>query len=178
MPTEELNRLRHAEHALEKFWNSGRFTQTMKYLFENEYHNRYFDFFDEMGNYYQAHKFPHEGYQLEDLFKTIHNFLLSKGINTIDTLRDDYYSNFTSRPHGNWIETMDKKKRKALLHHIGNDKEFIEKHKLSKYNIEKQSKIDPLHNQNYLLTIFLPEKKQRIQLIYNYNQHKIPISES
>ncbi len=172
MSAEELNRLREAEHALEKFWNSGRFTRTMKYLFENEYHERYFDFFDEMGNYYQTHKTPHKGYQLEDLFRTIHNFLLSKGINTIDTLRDDYYSNFTSRPRGNWIETMDKKKQKKLLHHIGNDKEFIEKHKLSKYIIEKQSKIDPLHNQNYLLTVFLPEKTQRIQLTYNYNQHK------
>ena len=45
---EELDRIRDAEHALEKFWNSGRFQRTMNRLISEEYEGKYFELFDEI----------------------------------------------------------------------------------------------------------------------------------
>ena len=48
----ELERIHDAEHALEKFWNSGRFPNTMQRLISQEYKNRYFELFDEIAEFY------------------------------------------------------------------------------------------------------------------------------
>lgn len=165
---EELQRIHNAEHTLEKYWNSGRFKLTMNEIVENQYKGRYFEFFDELGIYQVANQFPDRGYQLEDLFSSLHNFLLSKDINLFDTLRTDYYNNFTLRPHGFWKKTMEKKERKQLLYTIGQDKPFLYKHGLTRKIIEKQAVIDPVNNNEFLLTIFINEKGEtkRIPIIY------------
>ncbi len=164
----ELDRIRNAEHALEKFWNSGRFTRTMERLVSQEYQGRYFELFDEIAHFYNLHNLPHFGYQLEDLFRYLNRFLESKGIDAAETLRNDYYSCFVIRPRGYWKETMDKKQRKKLLYSIGQDKEFLQKHNLHRNNIEKQTTIDPLPDDGcYLLTIFDEERGTRKQIEYH-----------
>ncbi|GAB1414693.1 B12-binding domain-containing radical SAM protein [Paludibacter sp.] len=161
---EELNRIKDAEHALEKFWNSGRFTRTMNLLFKSHYFEKYFELFDEIGQYYNEHNLPHHSYQLEDLFNAINDFLITKGINAFETLRDDYYSNFTTRPTRFWTDDTSKEERKAMLYKIGQDKEFLNKHKLNRKIIEKQTAINKLNNENYLLTLFLQQKNIKIHL--------------
>ncbi|WP_280765289.1 B12-binding domain-containing radical SAM protein [Parabacteroides sp. PFB2-10] len=165
----ELHRIHEAEHALEKYWNSGRFKATMRKLFSDYYPGRYFQLFDELGQYYEENHLPHRGYLLEDLFRHLHHFLLSKGIDLYDALRTDYYSNFTQRPRGYWMQTIDKKERKKLLYAIGQDKEFLLRHRLTRRIIEKQTAIDPLDQQRYLLTIFPAEgeKTARREVIYH-----------
>lgn len=161
---EELDRIRDAEHALEKFWNSGRFQRTMNRLISEEYEGKYFELFDEIGQFYNFYNLPHFGYQLEDLFRFFHQFLQAKGIDASDSLRDDYYSNYSVRPTGYWMEIMDKRTRKKLLYAIGQDKAFLQKHNLDRKNIEKQAAINPLGNGGFLLTLFLENK--RVQLEY------------
>lgn len=161
---EDLDRIRDAEGALEKFWNSGRFIRTMNLLFDGEYSGRYFELFDEVGQYYKAKNLPHMGYQLEDLFRYMHQFLKQKGIEAFEQLRDDYYSNFTRRPQGFWADTMDKKQRKRMLYNIGQDREFLRKHNLERRTIEKMAAIDPIGEDKYLLTLFLD--KERRQIVY------------
>lgn len=161
---EELDRIRDAEHALEKFWNSGRFQRTMNRLISEEYEGKYFELFDEIGQFYNFYNLPHFGYQLEDLFRYFHQFLQAKGIDASDSLRDDYYSNYSVRPTGYWMEIMDKRTRKKLLYAIGQDKAFLQKHNLDRKNIEKQAAINPLGNGSFLLTLFLENK--RVQLEY------------
>lgn len=161
---EELDRIRDAEHALEKFWNSGRFQRTMNRLISEEYEGKYFELFDEIGQFYNFYNLPHFGYQLEDLFRYFHQFLQAKGIDASDSLRDDYYSNYSVRPTGYWMEIMDKRTRKKLLYAIGQDKAFLQKHNLDRKNIEKQAAINPLGNGGFLLTLFLENK--RVQLEY------------
>lgn len=160
----DLDRIRDAEGALEKFWNSGRFTQTMNYLFDEHYVGRYFQLFDEIGQYYNQHNLPHMGYQLEDLFRYLNDFLTSNGIDAFALLRDDYYSNFKRRPQGFWKDSMDKRDRKRMLYNIGQDKDFLKRHNIDRRIIEKMTAIDPLPSGEYLLTIFFDEG--RTQLVY------------
>lgn len=160
----DLDRIRDAEGALEKFWNSGRFTQTMNYLFDEHYVGRYFQLFDEIGQYYNQHNLPHMGYQLEDLFRYLNDFLTSNGIDAFALLRDDYYSNFKRRPQGFWKDSMDKRDRKRMIYNIGQDKDFLKRHNIDRRIIEKMTAIDPLPSGEYLLTIFFDEG--RTQLVY------------
>lgn len=160
----ELERIRDVEEALDKFWNSGRFASTMNFLFEGPYFDKYFDFFDEMGHYYKVKNLPRMRYQLEDLFNYLDQFLKSKGIDACDFLREDYYSNFKIRPTGYWSDDISKAERKNLLYTIGQDKDFLSKHNLTRKIIEKQTAINPLKDGGYLLTIFFGNKKQ--ELVY------------
>lgn len=159
----ELDRIHDAEHALEKFWNSSRFQRTMSNLIDNQYKGRYFELFDEIAHFYEENNYPHRGYQLEDLFRYLNAFLESKGIHLFEELRSDYYSCFASRPHGFWKETMDKKKRKQLLYQIGQDKSFLKQHNLSRKIVEKQTAIDLISDEEYVLTIFLDDRQLTIK---------------
>lgn len=153
--SEELHRIHEAEHALERFWNSGRFPSTMKEVVGSYYKDCYFEFFDEVGQYFAEQQFPHRGYQLEDLFACLHQFLQSKQIDLFDQLRTDYYGNFSMRPQGFWKETMDKTTKKKLLNIICEDKAFLCKHHLTHKIIKKQTAINPVSDSEYLLTVFL-----------------------
>ncbi|WP_165045458.1 B12-binding domain-containing radical SAM protein [Dysgonomonas sp. ZJ709] len=154
---EELERIHEAEHALEKYWNSGKFTRTLNRLFESHYKDKYFELFDEIGQFYKVQQYPHHGYRLEDVFLNLHHFLLSKDIDLLDLLKTDYYCNFKIRPHGFWEDRIEKKIRKRLLYDIGQDKKFLSKHKLNRRIIEKQAVIDAVSENEYLLTVFLTE---------------------
>lgn len=159
---DELTRIHDAEHMLDKFWNSGRFRQTMEQLFNKHYKGRYFEFFDELGLFYKQNQYPLHAYQLEDLFRYLHAFLQSVGIDLFEYLRKDFYANFTRRPKGFWEDPLGKKKRKQLLYLIAQDKTFLHLHNLTRENIEKHTAIDPHPDGGYLLTLFLPEGVKEI----------------
>lgn len=161
----ELDRIHEAEHALEKFWNSGRFKRTMNSLIDDQYKGKYFELFDEIAEFYKDNNYLHRGYQLEDLFRYLSTFLDSKQINLFEELRTDYYDCYNRRPHGFWKEIMDKKERKQLLYQIGQNKNFLKQHKLNRKIIEKQTAIDPISGNEYLLTIFL--NNERLTLKYS-----------
>lgn len=165
---EDIERIHDVEHALEKYWNSGKFSRTMNILTKTQYKGKYFELFDEIGQYYNQNRLPHHGYQLEDIFLNLHNFLLSKSIDLFEELRTDYYCNFKIRPHGFWKDKMDKKERKQMLYQIGNDKPFLKQYKLSRKIIEKQTVIDPLDNNEYLLTVFNFEDNREKPLSIRY----------
>lgn len=167
---EELERIHDAEHALEKYWNSGKFSRTMQVLTDTYYKDRYFELFDEIGQYYNLHNLPHHGYRLEDIFLFLHNFLLSRGIDLFRELRTDYYCNFKIRPHGFWDDKIEKRERKQLLYQIGNDKPFLQKYGLNRKIIEKQAAIDIVESSDneYLLTVFLQKDNSVEHLFLSY----------
>ncbi|MBB4036915.1 radical SAM superfamily enzyme YgiQ (UPF0313 family) [Dysgonomonas hofstadii] len=167
---EELSRIHEAEHALEKFWNSGRFPETMDIVFRSYYKGKYFELFDEVGQFYKERQYPHRGYQLEDLFRYLHEFLLSKNIDLFETLREDYYNNFSRKPQGFWEDTIGKQRRKQLLYQIGQDKIFLKKHGLNRKVIEKLTVIDMLSEDIFLLTIFLPEGNTTFKYCFDKNK--------
>ena len=163
----ELKRLHAAEHALEIYWNSGKFKRAMQALFGNAYKNRYFEFFDEIGQYREAHPFRNN-YQLEDMFLHLYQFLLSKGIDLFRELREDYYSCFKIRPRGFLENRMEKKIYKLLRYQIGNDKAFLETHQLTRQIIEKQTVIDIFDESRLLLTVFCTDGSRVNPLFLHY----------
>lgn len=164
----ELRRIHQAEHAMEKYWNSGRFQSTMSEVFAHHYCGRYFEFFDELGQYCIQQHFPDRGYQLEDVFACLHRYLLSQGIDLYEQLRHDYYQNFTLRPPGFWDDSLDKKTKKRLLYEIGQDKIFLRRHGLTRRMVEKQAAINSTTNNEYLLTLFLSQDGvvERREVVY------------
>ncbi|NDW12438.1 DUF4080 domain-containing protein [Bacteroides sp. 214] len=165
---EELQRIHHAEHALEKFWNSGRFKQSMNKIFDTYYAGGYFEFFDALGLYYNKQGYPQRGYQLEDLFRFLNNFLQSINIDLSAELRKDYYNNYHIRPQGYWQEEFEKGERKRLLYLIGQDKAFLDRHKLTRQIVEKKTAINTLSSNKYLLTVFEQEENETIRREITY----------
>lgn len=164
----ELDRIRRAENILEKYWNSGRFVRTMQSLFETSYSGKYFELFDEMATWLHANQLSFRDCQLEDTFRYLHDFLISRGIDLFTTLRTDYYHCFSTRPPGFWDNALDKKTRKKLLYEIGNDKDFLGRHQLTRKIIEKRTVIDPVSINEYLLTVFLEDKQGIITIFYRF----------
>lgn len=167
----ELRRIHDAEHALEKFWNSGRFPLTMQQLTDRHYEGRYFEMFDEIAQHYHTWGYAHHGYQLEDLFRFLKRFLDSKHINLDDLLRRDYYGNYRIRPGGFLDDRLDKKERKHLLYMIGQDNEFLHQHGLTRKTVEKRAAIDRIAEGKYLLTFFMDDDtdRQHRTLVYDKN---------
>jgi len=163
----ELERIHDAEYALEKYWNSGKFTRAMNILFIDYYKGRFFELFDEIGHYYKEKDYPHHGYQLEDIFRNLHTFLLSKRIDIYDSLRVDYYHNFKIRPRGFLSGRMDKQEMKRIRYAIGQDKSFLSEYGLSRKIIEKQTTIEK-EKDGYLLIVFLPRNDSVKRLFINY----------
>ena len=73
MSQEEVQNIHLAEDMLEKYWNSGRFSHTMKAVLDQE--PSPFAFFYRLGCYYKAHQFAFHRYQLYDLFVYLDAFL-------------------------------------------------------------------------------------------------------
>jgi len=165
----DIQRIHAAEHALEKYWNSGKFKRTMQTILETNYKGRYFELFDEIGQYYVQHQLPEHGYHLEDVFRNLHHFFLSQNIDLFNELREDYYSCFKIRPHGFWENPMDKKVRKKLLYQIGNDKDFLKHYKLNRRIIEKHTAIDKTGENTFLLTIFCNDGSRPNPLFIHYS---------
>ena len=166
--TAEIKRIHAVEHALEKYWNSGKFKRTMHILFNTEYKGKYFELFDEIGQYYEEHEFPKHGYHLEDVFLNLHKFLQNKSIDLFNDLRKDYYSCFKIRPHGFWENCIEKKTRKQLLHNVASDKELLKQYQIDRKTLEKHTTIDLLNNNEYLLTIFCADDSRKNPLFINY----------
>lgn len=166
--SKELIRIHAVEHTLDLYWNSGKFSRTMHALFAGTYKDRYFELFDELGLFFSEHQLPHHGYQLEDTFRHLHMFLMSNNIDLFSELRTDYYTCFKIRPHGFWEPQIDKKRRKHLLYTIGNDKDFLKPHGLNRKIIEKQTAIDLLGENDYLLTIFCSDGSRENPLFIRY----------
>ena len=158
---EELELIHRAEEALDRYWNSGRFSRSLPYLLENHYKGRYFEFFLALNNYYNEKNFPAFGYQLEDVFQVLSDFLEERGISIFHLLRNDYYDNYTLRPHGFWKDTRTKKEKKALLQRVLQDKEFLEENQLSATQIEKYATLDLISDKTVEITLFhVRENKQ------------------
>ncbi len=168
MSRKELERIHEAEEMLERYWNSGKFSCTMKLVFDKHYVGSYFEFFDELASYSHALQLIKRSYRLEDSFQILHQFLVSKEIDLFDSLRVDYYSCFNVRPQGFWNEKVEKKLRKKLLYHIGNDRRFVESYGLSRRIIEKQAVVDSWDGHICQLVVFCNDGSRENPLYLKY----------
>lgn len=115
----ERNHIHIAEDMLEKYWNSGRCYRTLNYLFDHHFSSP-FDFFHDFGIYYQQHNFKTMGYQTDELFKYLYEYLKSQNIDALAYLIEDYLMLFKIKPKKWWQVTMDTKMRKQFIRQLLN----------------------------------------------------------
>ena len=125
MSQSDIEKIHLAEDMLEKYWNSGRFVKTMNYVMNKE--TSAFDFFYRLGCFYQQHQLKRIGYQLDELFVYLDQFLNCEICH--DLLIEDYLSQFKVKPKKWYVPTMDTKQRKHTIRELcqryGLDQELL-----------------------------------------------------
>ncbi len=148
----DISKIHLVEDMLEKYWNSGRFENTMNRVFE--IYPSMFDFFLKLGVYYRNHEFKRMGYQLHELYSYIMEFMQGENHDLFKELVMDYFLNAKVKPKRFYEPTLATSEAKRVLHHLvelGHDQELLFRYSL----VEKVGN-------DYIVGIF---KDYRVQLI-------------
>jgi len=102
---QDILEIKKVEEMLERYWNSHRVDLTIEYILENHY-NSAFDFFWDVGDYWQEHNWRHYGSQLEDLYLRLYQFWQDKIGKDLDIvkglLQADYLRGQRQKPRKGW----------------------------------------------------------------------------
>ncbi|MBX6395555.1 MAG: B12-binding domain-containing radical SAM protein [Alicyclobacillaceae bacterium] len=105
---DDLRRLKRVEDMVEKYWNSHWMDHTLRYLTAEEFESP-FDFYQELGDYWEERGYRAIGYQPEDLFVRLRDFLRRRGVRrpqvAEDLLKVDYLLGRRMRARSPWWET-------------------------------------------------------------------------
>lgn len=142
MSEDDIKKIHLAEDMLEKYWNSGRFKRTMNKIMDDE--KSAFDFFYRLGVFYLKSHYKVIGYQLDELFQYLDQFIDQK---YHDSLIWDYLSLFKVKPKRWYQPTMSKEERKQVMEDLVLN-EHLDKEILYRYSVIE--KIDD----GYLVCIF------------------------
>ncbi|WP_059173748.1 B12-binding domain-containing radical SAM protein [Bacillus sp. FJAT-27445] len=119
LPFEDIIRIKQVEDVLEKYWNSHRMDTTIEYLITREFESP-FDFFQEFGAFWDQKGWARIGHQLEDLFKRLRSFLISRNTQNLEVAEGlmmfDYLSRQKYSPRKPWWEKRFDKKGRSLLY--------------------------------------------------------------
>lgn len=119
MPFSDIVRLKRLEDVLEKYWNDHRMDNTMEYLITREFESP-FDFFQELGDFWEGQGWQRIGHQLEDLFTRLYEFLEWRGMKqpeiVLGLMKLDYFLGHKYKPRKIWWEDrIDKPRRTAYF---------------------------------------------------------------
>ena len=140
---EDVSKIHIAEDMLEKYWNSGRFIKTMNRVMDRVKSSFYF--FYDLGCFYQQQGYKVIGYQLDELFQYLDQYLN----NPIDHehLIQDYLLQFKVKPKRWYQPTLSSQQRKDVIHYLG-EKYHLDQELLFRYAvIEKIS-------EGYLVAVY------------------------
>ena len=112
MNEEDIKHIHIAEDMLEKYWNSGRFKRTMNEIMDHE--ESPFDFFHDLGIYYEQKGYKHIGYQLYELFDCLDQYMNDPKYHNL--LMQDYYPLFKTKPR-RWFKSGVENK-KQVIHYL------------------------------------------------------------
>lgn len=139
----EVQKIHLAEDMLEKYWNSGRFVKTMNKVMDEE--SSPFDFFYRLGCFYQEHHFKSIGYQLDELFQYLDQFLNREDLH--DLLIQDYLSLFKVKPKKWYHSSLSTQERKDIIRML------CEKYQLDSELLFRYAVVEKLH-QGYLVVVY------------------------
>ena len=74
---DDIIRIKQVEDVLEKYWNDHRMDTTIEYLIQTVFRSP-FDFFQQFGTFWDENGWSRIGHQLEDLFRRLQQFLITK----------------------------------------------------------------------------------------------------
>lgn len=140
---DDVKKIHLAEDMLEKYWNSGRFTKTMKCVMEEV--DSAFDFFYQLGCFYQDHQYKTIGYQLDELYCYLDNYLNSQEKHEL--LIQDYLSQFKVKPKKWYKQTLTTQERKDAIRYLV-DKYSLNQELLFRYAIVEKISL------GYLVVIY------------------------
>lgn len=116
----ELSDVHLVEECIEKYYNSGFFTKTIDYIFNNIIlSNNYFDFFLDFGLFLQNQSFLFSRYQLDELFYYASKYIYNQYPNHYELvlflLKQDYLLHFRLRPKIWWEHRLPKQIKNHLI---------------------------------------------------------------
>ncbi len=122
LPFEDIIRIKQVEDVLEKYWNDHRMDATIEYLVTKVFETP-FDFFQQFGAYWEEQGWSRIGHQLEDLFKRLHEFMVSMEVKNISVIEGfmkyDYLKNHKYKPRKPWwTDMMTKESRSSHYRNI------------------------------------------------------------
>ena len=115
---DDVKNIHIAEDMLEKYWNSGRFNKTLNIIMNNE--KSPFEFFFQLGYFYQKNNYKTIGFQLDELFKYLDAYLVHYDNYTQlhEALIYDYLSLFKVKPKKWYENTIEASKRKETIRRL------------------------------------------------------------
>lgn len=114
LSNEERQHIHICEEMLEKYWNSGRACRTLNYLFDH-YITSPFDFFHDFGVFYLEQQFKVIGYQIDELFIYLKQYLDTLNIDVLEYMIEDYLMLFKVKPKKWWQPKIDTTCRKQFI---------------------------------------------------------------
>jgi radical SAM superfamily enzyme YgiQ (UPF0313 family) len=116
---EEVIKIKQVEDVLEKYWNSGKFSNTLNYLIEHSFASPW-DFFQEFGTYWENQGWSKIGHQHQDLFFRLFKFLSFAKVDNMDVIESmmkiDYYNHYSIKPKILWWkDTLQKKEKNEVI---------------------------------------------------------------
>lgn len=139
---DDVIKIHMAEDMLEKYWNSGRFVKTMDALMEQV--QSPFDFFYQFACFYQQQHYKKIGYQLDELFMYLDQYLEEK---YHDLLIWDYLSIFKVKPKRWYHPTLTPQQRKVAIRYL------VDEYHLSQELLFRYAIVEKLE-QGYLVAIY------------------------
>lgn len=101
----DIIRIKRVEDMLEKYWNAHRMDTTINYLIEEVFPSA-FDFFQELGDFWEEQGWARIGHQLEDLFRRLALFLEQRGTAHLEIIKGmmkyDYFRHYKHKPRTTW----------------------------------------------------------------------------
>ncbi len=143
MNANDIENIHMAEDMLEKYWNSGRFVSTMNEIMDHV--SSPFDFFYRLGCFYKENHFKRLGYQLDELFMYLDQFMNDKYIHEL--LIQDYLSNFKVKPKKWYLSTLSSHQRKEVI------KQLVEVYHLDPELLFRYAIVEKIQ-QGYLVVIY------------------------
>ena len=120
----EMEKIHMAEDMLEKYWNSGRFVQTMNAVMDHV--DSPFAFFYDLACFYNQNHYKRIGYQLDELYRYLDSYLPEQ---YHDFLIIDYLQQFKVKPKRWYASTLSPQQRKEVIRvlskHYHLDKELL-----------------------------------------------------
>jgi len=157
----ELNQIHMVERFLDIYWNKGFMNETVRLILARN--NKPYDFFSNIGLYYNENNIPQKRYQLFDLFTNLKGFLEKHFLYNKDIeaqMKLDYLKYNKIKPKAFWQETIDKNEIiRSFFEYNTNFKIDT----LYKYSLVTKFK------KGYLIVLFLPNSKE----IYEFIDNKI-----
>ncbi|MGL4663176.1 MAG: DUF4080 domain-containing protein [Culicoidibacterales bacterium] len=153
MSTEDIHNIKIVEDMLEKYWNSGKFSNTLKIVLED---TNYFQWFYQLGLFYQAKGIPHIGYQLSDLFAVLYEFL-HPDTDVKEALFIDYYTHFKVKPKRFIEPTMNNDEKKRLIQMMLDDTSYLELSELNQQLLYKYTYFEKIREGRYFLMTYAPQ---------------------